>query len=249
MDDELKKILGEGTEPAPSSEPAQEPQKPAPKAPEEDQEMIAKAQLKANLDKAILEAQSELKNIRKEKKKVKTGVVEENEDDELPKINMEDPSSKAWDKHIQRNVLPVQQELDKEKDEVRSYALREFLQSKPSLSKNPEKLKEVMGMYERIKTSSERTREGVMTDLEKAYAAAHSDELIAAARQRRVEDARNDAIFSDIAVSRGSTTYSDTTQQTAPRHYSEEEKAQLAKWGMTPQEHAAMEKDMKKKYG
>lgn len=248
MDDELKKILGEGTEPAPSSEPAKPaPANVDPKAPEEDKELKAKAEQKANLEKAIAEGNAELKRIRDAKKKAKANPADE--EDELPKINMEDPSSKAWDKHIRNEVLPVQQELDKEKEEVRGFALREFLKEKPSLSKNPEKLKEVMSMYDRLKTSSERTREGVIMDLDKAYAAVHSDELIAAARQSRVDSARNDAIFSDIAVSRGSTSYSDSNNTPAPRQYSEEEKAQLARWGMTPAEHATMERDMKKKFG
>ena len=246
MDDELKKILGGEPEIKPSLEPKKDDKKSI-EAPKEDQELKAKQEQKANLEKAILEGNAELKRIRDAKKKAKTQVVEDDEE-ELPKINMEDPSAKAWDKHIQKNVAPVAEEMEKEKSEVRTFAIREFLKDRPSLAKDPEKLKQVMATYDRIKTSSERTREGVMTDLEKAYAAEYHEELISAARSRRVEDARNDAIFSDIAVSRGATTYSDSNTP-APRHYSEEEKAQLAKWGMTPAQHAEMEKEMKKKYG
>lgn len=249
MDDELKKILGGEPEITPSSEvkpkvePKAEPSK-------EDQELIAKAEQKANLDKAILEATDNLRKIRKDAKKLKTAGATEDDEDELPKINMDDPSAKAWDKHIRQNTAPVIEELEKEKEEVRTFALREFLKDRPSLAKNPEKLKQVMTTYDRIKTSSERTREGVTLDLEKAYAAEHHEELTQAVRNSRLDNARNDAIFSDPAVTRGSTAYSDTQRSSsAPRQYSEEEKAQLAKWGMTPQEHAEMEKDMKKKYG
>lgn len=245
----MKKILGDDSDVSQPLEPKKDDKKPDDKAQEEDQKQKDKAAIKINLDKAIIEAKDELARIRKDKKKAKSDKLPEDDDDELPKINMEDPSAKAWDKHIRENVNPVAQELEKEKDEVRGFALKEFLRDRPSLAKDPEKLKAVMSTYDRIKTSSERTREGVMNDLEKAYAAEYHEELISAARQRRVEDARNDAIFSDIAVSRGSTSYSDTNNAPAPRQYSEEEKAQLARWGMTPAQHAEMERDMRKKYG
>ena len=81
-------------------------------------------------------------------------------------------------------------------------------------------------------------------DLEKAYAAEHADELMSVARSARVDGARNDAIFSDIGVSRGSSTYSNDKEE-KPVHLSEEEKQILARWGMTPQEYI----ETKKKYG
>lgn len=240
MDDELKKILGGEPETPPSE--GQKTTDKEPAAQLEDQELKAKIEQKANLDKAIIESQKILKENRKKIKDSKK--VEDFEEEELPQINMEDPASKAWDRHIQKNVAPVAQELEKEKDEVRGFALKEFLRDHPSLARNPEKLKAVMDTYGRIKTSSERTREGVITDLEKAFAAEHSQELIDAVRSSRIDGARNDAIFSDIAVSRGSTAYTDTPT-VSPQKYSDEEKAVLAKWGMTSAEHA----EMKKKYG
>lgn len=235
-DEELKKLLGEEPEPAPPAEaPAEKPV-----VPEENQEAKAKAEQLANLNKAIGEAQTELKKIRKEKSKVKT---ESAEDEELPKINDEDPSVKAWNRRIKDNVAPMQAEFEREKDEIRTFALKEFLQDRPSLAKNPEKLKAVMETYDRIKTSSERTREGVMLDLEKAYAAEYHEELISAARNSRVENAQRDALFSDIAVSRGATTYAQP--KTDSPNLSENDKSILAKWGMTPTEWV----EAKKKFG
>ena len=233
-DEELKKLLGEDPDPTP---PAEEPAK---VAPEENQEAKAKAEQLENLNKAIGEAQSELKRIRKDKQKAKTETLE---DEELPKINDEDPSVKAWNRRIQSNVAPMQAELEKEKDEIRTFALKEFLKDRPSLAKNPEKLKAVMETYDRIKTSSERTREGVMLDLDKAYAAEYHEELISSARGARLESNRNDELFSDIAVSRGSTAYSDPKEETP--NLSDDDKAIIAKWGYTPAEWAAD----KKKYG
>ncbi len=236
-DEELKKLLGEEPETTP---PAEDPGTKVPVAPEENQEAKAKAEQLENLNKAIGEAQTELKKIRKEKSKAKT---ETPEDEELPKINDEDPSVKAWNRRIQGSVAPMQAEFEKEKDEIRQFALKEFLQDRPSLAKSPEKLKAVMETYDRIKTSSERTREGVMLDLEKAYAAEYHEELISAARSARVENAQRDALFSDIAVSRGATTYAQP-KEVSP-NLSEDDKSILAKWGMSPNEWV----EAKKKYG
>ena len=197
MDDELSKILG-GDDTPPAEKKEETP------APQEDPELKAKREQSENLDKAIKESQEQLRKIRSDIKKAKTGTIEE---EELPKINLEDPSAKAWDKHIRENVAPMQNELEREKDEVRQFALKEFLKDKPALSKSPEKLKDLMGNYERIRTSSERTREGVLMDLDKAYAATFHEELLAAAQGRRFEQAEADAVFSDIAVSRGATSY------------------------------------------
>lgn len=245
-DEELKALLGEGHEdPAPPAEeapkePNKEPEKPIP---EEDPQVKAKREQLVNLDKAIKEEQERLRKARTARKQSKT--VEEIEEDELPKINLEDPSAKAWDKRIREAAAPAQQELEKAKDERRLFALRQFLQDKPSLARNPEKLKAMMTTYDRLKTSSELTNEGITMDLEKAYAAEHSEELISAARNGRVEGARNDALFSDIGVSRGSSTYSDSRTEDKPIVMTDDERAVLAKWGITPAEWAAE----KKKYG
>lgn len=244
MDEELRKIIGEAPEATPPAEATKEESKEEPKAAPaelsaEEQATKAKAEQLANLNKAISEAQSELKKVRKAKKEAGAAPVEE----DLPKINMEDPSAKAWDRHIRENVAPLNQELEKEKEEVRSFALREFLADKPNLAKDAEKLKKVIETYDRIKTASERTREGVLLDLDRAYAAEHYQEILGNDRQRRIEAARNDAAFSEIGVSRGATTYSNPTE-TAP-NLSEDDKAVLARWGMTPAEWVTY----KKKYG
>ncbi len=239
---EKKVVIGEPTAATPPAEETVEtPVETPAAAPEEDADLIAKQEQKDNLDKAILASQDTLRNLRKEIKEVKTAPPKE---EELPKVNLEDPSSKAWDNHIKETVAPVAQEMQKEKDEVLSFTLREFLKDKPALAKNPEKLKAVMTTYSRIATSSGRTREGVTLDLEKAYAAEYHEELIQAARSGRIEGAEQNAFLSDIAISRGSTTYQ-PPKDSATIKLSKEEEAQLAKWGMTSAEYI----EMKKKHG
>lgn len=201
----------------------------------QEEEVQKKAEQLDNLNKAILEANNTLKEIRSKKK-----VVEE----EVPKIDFDDPASKAWDKHIKENVSPLQQEMDKEKEEIRSFALTEFLSDKPALSASPEKLKELIGVYEKIKTASERTKEGVLTDLNKAFAAVYSDELITQARETRVNKAKGEIIFSDPGVSRGSTAYFKEKEADPAQQLSEDDRAVLARWGMSPQEWG----EAKKKY-
>jgi len=245
METELeKKMVGEKTqevtppsgEVTPEVPPKKEPKEVIP--PEENPEVKAKAEHLANINKAIADEEEKLRKIRKNQKLAKMGVDIEDDEDDLPVIDLKDPSSKAWDKRITDAVLPAQRELEKAKEERRLFTLRQFLSDKPALAKNPEKIKAMMETYDRLKTSTELTSEGIMMDLEKAYAAEHSEELITLARQGRVDVARNDAIFSDPAVTRGSTAYSN--EKPKKRVYSEEEKAQLAKWGMTPEEHAKM---------
>jgi hypothetical protein len=141
---------------------------------------------------------------------------------------MDDPSAKAWDKHIRENVAPLQSELDKQREEIRGYALREFLKEKPALAKNPDKVKELVDTYERLHTASERTVEGVLMDLDKSYAAVFHEELINAAKQQRIENAQKDALLSDIAISRGSTAYKNP-KESEPK-LSEDEKAIAIKW-------------------
>lgn len=202
----------------------------------EDPEVIAKAEQLANLNKAIAESQRKLKDLRAAKKQP----VEE---DEVPKIDFNEPSSKAWDKHIRESVNPMQAELEKERDEVRGFALKEFLSTKPALARNPDKLKEVMEVYERSHTATERTQQGVLRDLQKAYAYVHDDELLNRARQERVEQAESDILFSDAGVSRGATAYN-APKDTQPR-LSQEDRDILSKWGITPTEYI---EDVKK-YG
>ena len=136
--------------------------------------------------------------------------------------------------------------IQKEKSEVRTFALREFLNDKPALAKNPEKVKQLITEYERLSSGqiSERTKEGVSTYLNKAFASLYHEELTAAARGRRVNNAKVDELFSEPAVETGATTYRNETD-ISKEHLSEDDKAVLAKWGMSPQEW----QDIKKKYG
>lgn len=213
------------------------------------EEEVRNAQLlkdNAELEAAKVAATSELQRIRAEKREVKKAVVQESKaEDEEPVIDMTDPSAKAWDKHIKESVSPALADIELGKAEVREFALQEFLANRPALKKNPEKLKELMGMYERIHTATERTPEGVLLDLDKAYAVVYHKELLEAAQEQKVGIARRDAIFSDPGVSRGATTY--TTPKEKPVQLSAEENAILAKWGMSPQEWQKMRNEQIKK--
>lgn len=246
MEEELKKILAEqgGQAPATASDP--NAQVVVPPVEGESPEEKAKKQRLANLDKAIAEEQVRLQTIRKERQDAARGHTPAAGAEELPQIDLNDPSARAWDKRIHDTTAPVQEELEKAKEERRLFTLRKFLEGKPALSANPDRIRAMMATYDRIKSNTELTNEGILMDLERAYAAEHSQELIDAARASRIDAAREDALFSDIAVSRGSTGYNDS-QVAAPRKYSADEIAQLAKWGMTPAEHAAMVKEQEEK--
>lgn len=121
--------------------------------------------------------------------------------------------------------------MDKEKDEVRSYALREFLTDKPALAKSPEKVKELIAEYEVLSKGkiSEKTKEGVMLYLDKAYASVFHADLLRAARSQRIEQAQADILFSDIAVSKGATAYS-SPKEISPEKLSAEEREIVGKW-------------------
>lgn len=232
--DPTKKVDGQPGQTGPSG-PAQIPS----------DEEVKKAQLQkdlAELEAAKVSANAELQKIRLEKRDAKKQAPKADLIDELVsrlkpasatevKIDETSPDAQAWIKRIESSVTPVHEELEKEKQEIRSFAISKFLESKPSLAKNPEKLKELVAVYERSHTATERTTEGILQDLEKAYAYTHSSELLEAARQGRVDDAKRNAIFSDIGVSRGSTGYA--APQEAKKEYSEEEKAILARWGQS----------------
>ena len=245
MANELEKTIGEGEEPTPPLE-EKKPEETKESAPPEENTEVKKAnEHLSNIKAAVKAEEDKLKKIREDQKKAKKiGFVPEEE--EIPQIDDRDPSAKAWTKRINDSVAPAALELEKAKDERRLYSLRQFLSDKPSLAKSSEKIKEMMDMYDRIKNSTELTNEGITMDLEKAYAATHSEELIRSVRQTRMDSAKADAIFSDIGVSRGSTAYSAKLDGTS-RQYSEDERNILAKWGMTPAEHALLEKEQKSK--
>lgn len=243
MENELEKVFGEEEketpkvpeEPKETEEPEEKEKKPESET--ENGEIKEKEEKLINLGKAIEEANNELHRLRSEKKKLK------NEED-VPKIDFEDPSAKAWDRHIGEKVNPVSQELERSKEEVRNAALKEFLADKPAL--RGERLNSFIQTYQRIKTATEMNKEGVISDLNKAFAAEFSDELIERARQARVDKAQQDALFSEPAVTRGATTY--FKEKESRPVLSQEQKAILAKWGMSEDEWVSTKKEMDEKY-
>ncbi len=209
---------------------------------------VRKAQAEADL--VVIEANkkaalADLQKARLEKRQLKKSPAKSDEDEKERVIDENDPEAKPWLKKINDAVSPVQDEMDKEKAEIRQFALDEFLADKPALAKSPEKLKAVLGLYDRIKTASERTKEGVILDLRKAYAAEFHDELLEADRQNRVEGVRRDAAFSDIAVSRGSTAYSSPKE--ARIKLTPEEEKLAVRWYGSPEAFAKMKAEQQKK--
>ena len=162
--DEDKKV-GEGE---------QTPPQPSPEEIKEQEELTKKNEQLANVQKAIDDANAELRKVRSQKKQI---VAETKPEEQELKIDLEDPSAKAWDKHIRQQITPVETELEQEKEEIRSYALREFLADKPSLASKPEKLKELIQEYEALSVGriSGKTKEGVLLYLNKAYASVFHD--------------------------------------------------------------------------
>lgn len=191
---------------------------------EQDPEIAKKEEIKVNLDKAIAEAQEELRQAREAAKKAKDAPVEE----EIPQIDDTDPSAKAWNRRIKETVAPLSSQVEKQKEEVRNFALRRFLSDKPSLAKNPEKLKELMANYDRIKVATEQTQEGVLLDLDKAYAVTYHEELLSGSHEYRVGKAKEDMIAADIAISRGSS--SENAAPPAKRPLSPEEQRIVEQW-------------------
>jgi len=224
MDDIDNLINGEKKED--TTVPPKEPEK-TPEQIAQDEELAKKKQQVADLDAAKVSLETEVQRLRTEKRDLKKAP----------------PKEGAWNNRIKESVGPVQTQMEQARAEVRQFAFDRFLSDKPSLAKSPEKIKELMQTYEKIRTASESTPEGVLLDLDKAYAATFHKELFEVARQGRVENAKNDALFSDIAVSRGSTAY--PTLKTGAVKLSDEDKAILARWNMTPEEWAKMKSEVK----
>ncbi len=195
----------------------------------------------ANIKKAIAEANTELKKARDAAKVAKGEKLDE---DPLPRIDDNDPSTKAWDKRFGDRVDPLKRELDQEKEEIRTFALSKFLADKPNLASNPEALKKVMDTYERIRTSSERTQEGVLLDLGRAYAAEFHQDILKRDAGGRLAAAQGDAIFSDPAVSRGDNSFRKEREDIP--HLTKDDELILAKWGLTASEWVEMDKKQKK---
>lgn len=167
----------------------------------------------ANLNKAIAEANQTLKSLRGQIKKP----ANEDDEEEIPKIDDNDPGSKAWNKRIKDNVSPLQAELEKEKQEVFNLSLKNWLSDKPQLVSNPESLKKVVETYERLKNNSGRVQEAILQDLDRAFAAEFHEDLFAAAGQKSAAQAKAEAAFAEPAVSRGSTSYPSQKSKRIPQ--------------------------------
>jgi len=218
---------------------AAETETPAPALDEEEtqkseEEILAeetkrKEQHLQNVNKAIDDANEILRSKRREIKSIK---VENPEDEILPEIDDTDPNAKAWNKRIKEEVNPVRESLEQEKKEIRSYALREFLADKPLLAKDQTKMAALMDTYERLSQGkiSEKTKEGVLIYLEKAYASENQEDLLAAAGQKRIEKAMVDTALSASGVTRGFTASTPSEADKIP-HYTKEDEAIVMKWG------------------
>lgn len=208
-----------------------------------DKEIASKEAKLQNLSKAVEEAQSQLEKSRKEKQSIASGEGKQDEGD--LQIDFNDPGAKLWDKHISDKLTPLQIQVEKEKAEVRKFALAEFLKDKPALARDPDKLKELMATYDSLKTATERNKEGVLIDLNKAFAAVYHEDLIQAAQTAKFERIREKQIFSEPAVSEGATGY--VNEREVMPQYSKEDREILAKWGITPEQHWEMQKEQRKK--
>lgn len=235
--DDLDKILGDQGKETPSTEPAKEPEN---KEPKKDPEILSKEQHLANVNKAISEANAELK---KKREALKNDGKEPEE--EIPVINLKDPNSKAWDKHISEKVDPVAQEMEAEKNEIFKFTFQDFISQHPSLASSPDKMKAVISTYNVLKQNTGRTKEGVMHDLRRAYAAENFEVLTDEKRNARIKKAQQDAIYSDAGVSRGAGNY--LQERESEPTYDDQDLAILGKWGMSPQEHAKMVKEQNEK--
>jgi hypothetical protein len=218
--DELDKILS----PDETAKAEDETQKKAleAKAEEEkkqDSELRKKQEQKSNLEKAIAEANAELKRKRDILKKLNP-----QEEEEVPSIDFNDPASKAWDKHIKDELNPVRQEQDKVKGEIFNYTFSKWLEDKPVLRDNPEEIKSFISDYDKVKSSTGLTREGVETDLDRAFAVKYSTELINRARVNRKEKVKEDLLFSEPAISRGATSYQEESEDIPSDSLSKEER-------------------------
>lgn len=238
MSDEIEKLLeGDKKKETPALG-----EKTAEQIKEEEKAKAAQEHLN-NIQKAIEEGNKELRKIRDAKKKGIT--TDELDEEDIPQIDFKDKSAKAWEKHISEKVNPLNEEMAKEKEEIRTFAIKEFLKDKPELAKDPEKLKRVIGTYEKIRVATERTVPGVLMDLKKAYSAEFADEILQNNENEVMERARAEVLFSAPAISNGSSSFRDEKEKTP--HLSQDDAAVLAKWGMTPAQWVDMKKKQAKK--
>ncbi len=172
-----------------------------------DEEIRSKEEHLAHVQAAIDAENQRLKEARAKANAAR--IAQDSEEEPILKVDLTDPSAKAWDKHIRDTVAPAQSILDKEKDEVRTAALETFLKAKPALAKDPEKVKSLMEEYERLSSGkiTELQRDGVSLYLSKAYASLYHDVLTDPARLRQFSDAQADIDLTESAVDSGATTY------------------------------------------
>ena len=104
-------------------------------------------------------------------------------------------------------------------------------------------MKELIGTYERIKTNSGRTQEGVSMDLEKAFAAVYHEELMSQARESTVRKAEGLQMFSEPAISRGATSYFTEKPDLKTQGLTEEDKQLIYKMGYASVEEWAKDKE------
>jgi len=214
--EELDKILNGEEEKETPKEPS-EADKKAEEQKKQDEEVQKKQSQLDNLHKAITEANAELKRVRDEKKK-----SEPKEETPLV-IDFNDPSSKVWDKHIKDTVNPVKEQQEQLKSEIFNYTLSKYLDDKPALRDNPEKLKDFIANYEKVRTNTGMTREGVEMDLDRALAVQYAPELISRARENRKEKIKGDMLFSEAAISRGATSIQNEKETAASDSLTKEE--------------------------
>lgn len=214
-----------------------------------DAEIAAKEQKKANLDKAIAEAEEELRKKRqaaKQQAENKEDEDEEEEEEETPQsmnvqIDFNDPAAKAWDKHIRKNVSPIAQEREAEKAEIRKFAIKEFLADKPAIARDPEKIKELMEMYQRVATNTGLTKEGVTADLSRAFGALYHEQLVEAAKTQKFDRVKEMELFSDPGVDKGATGY--VNEERKMPNLSPDDLKVLNSWGLTPEQWWEMQKN------
>lgn len=236
--DELDKILGDQGKETPSKETPVKKEDPENKDPE----VLTKEQQLANVNKAIEEANRTLKEKRKQ---IKEGDDGDDPEKDEPKIDLSDPNSKAWDKHIKDAVAPVNSEIEAEKQEIFKFAFRDFVAARPGLAANSELMRKVIATYDRVKENTGRVREGVINDLRRAYAAENFENIDSERHQARVDKSRKEAIYADAGVSRGASNYHQ--EREAEPVYDDQDAAILARWNMTPQSHAQLVKELEDK--
>ena len=224
--DDLEKLLGEEQESTPDVPPA-EPAKADSEPKKEDEEVSARQRKLEEINKAISEGQAQLSAIRKQKRQAKTEVVEDEEED-VPQIDFSDKAAKAWDRHISKKVTPLAESDEQAKAEIRNYALRRFLEDKPALARDSEKVKKLMTVYDRLHTASERTVEGVLDDLDQAYGAITYQEQQLATRAKQIEQAKLDQLASEAAISKGATGVPGKRPQ--KENLSEDDKDIVSQW-------------------